>query len=294
MFTPPRSQRLFVGVALLLGCASSPRAQPAAPTPSHDVTARCEPTRAPSPAYAALGPTFVGNVRVSREHLECVLGRALDGTAPTDNASRRELTERAETRLHAAYYDLGFLEVRVAADPSRTTGRFAIEEGERFRFGSMTVAEVDAQGRAVTALGGDSAVRQMVRAVEGDWFSRETMARDLAAIQRHYRDAGYAAVEVTPNVTLRRSAHAADLAVQIRRGPLVTVDRVELRGTTRASRETLLAGFRPLVGELYNETALDASRERLRSSGRVQRVDVSTEAVPERPDRIVLNVEVQE
>ena len=294
MLTSPRFQRPLVVVAVLLGCASSPRAQPAAPTLSRDADVHCEPTGAPSSAFTALGLTFVGNARVPREHLECVLGHALDGAAPTDDVSRRELIERAETLLHAAYYDLGFLEARVAADPSRATGHFTIEEGERFHLGAVTVAEVDAQGRAVTALGGDGAIRQMVRAGEGDWFSRTTVARGLSAIQRHYRDAGYATVEVSQNVALRRPARTADLAVQIRRGPLVTVDRVELRGNTRTSRESLLAGFRPLAGEQYNETALDTWRERLRASGRVRRVDVSTEAVPDRPDRIVLNVEVQE
>lgn len=186
---------------------------------SRDADLRCEAAGDPSPAFAALRPTLVGNARVSRDHLACVLGRSLDGAAPTDDASWRELIARAEVLLHVAYYDLGYLEARVVAAPSRGSTRFTIDEGERFRVGVVTVEETDADGRAVTALDGDRALRQMVRAREGDWFSRETVARDRAAIERHYRDAGYASVEVRPSVALRRAEGAADLAVQIQRGP---------------------------------------------------------------------------
>lgn len=276
-------------VLALAGCASLPVPRATAPTP---VEFRCAPSRVPSPALAALRPEFRGNARIPREYLECALGNGL-GDAPAD-PSDRELVERAEMLLHGACYDLGFLRARVTASRVGGATRFDLVEGERFRVGAVSVGETDARGASVAPLGGEDALRRSVRLRRGEWFSRAAVAHDLAAIRRRYRDAGYASVEVLSVVDLRPSSGVTDLRVEIRRGPLVTVQRVEVTGDGRASREALLEGFRPGAGELYSETALDASRARIVSAGLAHRVDLSTEAVPDRPDRVVLHLEVRE
>ncbi len=164
-------------------------------------------------------PEFRGNERVPSEYLECALGNELGDAPVPDDPSARELVERAEMRLYAAYYDLGFLQARVTANRVGGVTRFDVVEGQRFRVGAVSVGETDP---AVAPIGGEETLRRSVRLRQGEWFSRAVVARDVAAIRQRYEDAGYASVEVLPVVELQPSSDTVDLRVEVRRGPLAT------------------------------------------------------------------------
>lgn len=282
------------------GCASSYAAR----APSTAVTVAGPPearacTVVTSPLMTALRPEIVGNARLSREYLSCVLGNALrELRVPSGGFSGGELEEQARMLLTVAYYDAGFVDAHVRVTRPRTASertRIEVTEGERVRVGALTVTETEG-GAEVVPLGGRAAVNDLMHSRTGDWFSRSVMALDLMALRRLYRDAGYARVEVLPRVVVDRAAHTVSLAIEIQRGPAVTVERVEMHtGEGRARSDgAFLDAFHPRAGERFSESALEASRARIRASGLARRVDVSTEALPDRPDRLVVHVEMYE
>ncbi len=203
--------------------------------------------------------------------------------------------------LHAAYYDRGYLSVeisqpRVQLSPDR---RFIdivvnVREGPRYRIGRLRVSEVNAEGDEVEPLGGRRALRDRLTAQPGDWFSRTVVGRDIVGVQTHYRDDGYANVEVTPDMQPNSRAQTVDLTVRIVRGPVVHIHRIEIRGNSKTSERVIRREMALLEGVRYSETEYQASRRRVMALGFFERVDLSTEPVEGHPELLVVNVEVAE
>jgi outer membrane protein insertion porin family len=247
---------------------------------------------------------FVGNHNIPAEDL-----RAVMTTSPgsffsflTQSGTYREEAFRNDIdMLHAAYYDRGYLNVeienpRVALSPDRQFLDITVfvREGPRYRIGRARVVEVDENDNEVEPLGGRRRVREMLHLNPGDYFSRTTIGRDILALQTHYRDAGYATVEVTPDIQPHPEGNVVDIAVRIRRGPMTYVHRVVIRGNQKTSDRVIRREVTILEGDRYSETRYQESRRRVMALGYFERVDLSTEPVPDHPDQIVVNVEVVE
>jgi outer membrane protein assembly factor BamA len=104
--------------------------------------------------------------------------------------------ERDGLVIQANLYDLGYVQSNVArAEVRRRLDAvevvYRVTEGERFRLKKISVSEPDPAAR----------VRKQIKlpkmtAKDGDWFSRKVVAEDRSRIERVYRDAGYANVDV--------------------------------------------------------------------------------------------------
>ncbi len=247
---------------------------------------------------------FIGNHSLTDDELRGSMTTSTSGffSFITSSGTFREEAFRNDMdMLHAAYYDRGHLTVdigtpRVALTPDR---RFIdivipIREGPRYRVNRLRVQEVDEDGNEVEPLGGRRAMRERVHAVPGDFFSRSVIARDIVAVQTAYRDAGYASVEVTPDIQPDTAHQTVDLTVRIVRGPLVTIHRIEVRGNAKTSERVIRREMQIFEGERYNETSYQASRRRVMALGFFERVDLSTEPVEGHPEWLVVNVEVAE
>lgn len=247
---------------------------------------------------------FIGNSNLTDDELRGVMatGTANFFSFLTSAGNFREEAFRNDVDLlNAAYYDRGYLTVdistpRVALSPDRQfiDITIPIREGPRYRIGRLRVIEVDDEGNEVDPLGGRRALRERVHVNPGDYFSRSTIGRDIVAIQTHYRDAGYANVEVTPDIQPDTRARTVDLTVRVTRGPIVTVHRIEIRGNSKTSERVIRREMQVIEGERYSESRYQASRRRIMALGFFERVDLSTEPLPGHPDRLVVNVEVAE
>lgn len=247
---------------------------------------------------------FVGNRAVTR-------GELMDFMQTRETGffsfifSRNKFDERAfkddAERLQVLYYDRGFLDVKLgtplvqlAPDRHSIDLTIPIQEGPRYRISRLKVQEVNAEGTEIEPLGGRSKLRSMVDLQPGEWFSRSTVGVGLQRITRHYRDAGYAFADVKPLIRPKRDGtHRVDLAVEVKRGPLVYVERINIRGNTKTRDEVIRREFEIDEGELYSMTKLERSKARAMRTGYFERVDVS-EQRGSKPDRLVINVEVAE
>jgi outer membrane protein insertion porin family len=247
---------------------------------------------------------FIGNQNLTSDELRGVMSTSAGNffSFLTSSGNFREEAFRNDIdMLHAAYYDRGYLTVdisqpRVALSPDRQFIDIVINvrEGPRYRIGRLRVTEVDDEGNETEPLGGRRALRERVHVMPSEFFSRSEIARDILGVQTYYRDAGYANVEVTPDLQPDPARQIVDLTVRIVRGPVVTVHRIEVRGNAKTSERVIRREMELLEGERYSETQYQNSRRRIMALGYFERVDLSTESVEGHPDWLVVNVEVAE
>ncbi len=246
---------------------------------------------------------FVGNRHLSGTELRGIMQTGETGffSFLTNNDNYRdERFDEDMTRLQAIYYDRGYLGMRTGTPRIELTPdrRFIditipVTEGPRFRIGRLRVVEQDDDGEEVEPLGGRRVVRELVTAEPGDWFSRTALGASLLAVTRHYRDAGYAHVDVQPETDLDTDRNVVNLSIVVRRGALTHIERINIRGNTKTRDSVIRREFRIREGDLYSQTQLEQSRAFVQALGYFERVELS-ESDGSAPDQIVVNVEVAE
>lgn len=246
--------------------------------------------------------TFVGNYNVSDDELRAGMQTGQGGFFAFGSGGpyRQDVFERDVLLLQAQYYDRGYLNVsvgtpRVMLTPDREGIEITIviHEGPRFKIRQLRVLERDAEGKEVEPIGGRRALRQLIRAKSGDYFNRAELGKDVLAIRTLYRDAGYANVELEPDIEPHPKDQQVDIIIPIRRGPLVRVERIEVKGNTKTRDKVLRREMEIEEGNLFSETKLEDSKRRIVALGYFERVDVSTEQ-GSTPETININFEVTE
>ncbi|MCL2778389.1 MAG: outer membrane protein assembly factor BamA [Polyangiaceae bacterium] len=246
--------------------------------------------------------TFIGNYNVPDDDLRAIMqtGQSSIFSFGSGGPYRQDVFERDVLMLNALYYDKGYMQVqigtpRVMLTPDREGIEIAvsIHEGSRFKIRQLKVYERDADGKEIEPLGGRRALRQLVAAKSGDYFNRAELVKDLQAVRTVYRDAGYANMEAEPETELDPVRREVDIVVPIRRGPLVRVERIEIKGNTKTRDKVLRREMEIEEGQLFSETKLEDSKKRITALGYFERVDVST-AQGSTPETININFDVAE
>ncbi|MBX3274168.1 MAG: outer membrane protein assembly factor BamA [Sandaracinaceae bacterium] len=246
---------------------------------------------------------FVGNTHIPDSELGGIMRTRATGFfsfIANDDRFNREHFEEDTTRLQAFYYDRGYLAMRVGTPRIELTAdrryidlTIPVDEGPRFRIGRLVVREVDEEGRRREPLGGRRELRERIRANPGEWFNRTSIAQSLMNVTRRYRDDGYAHVEVNPETDLDMERRVVHVAIVIRRGPPVRVERINIRGNTKTRDSVIRRETQLIEGELYSQTQAEVTRQRIMSLGFFERVELSEEE-GSAPDRIVVTIEVAE
>jgi outer membrane protein insertion porin family len=246
--------------------------------------------------------TFIGNYNVPDSELRegMQTGNSSFFSFGSGGPYRQDIFERDVLMLNALYYDKGYMNVqvgtpRVMLTPDREGIEITvtIHEGPRFKIRQLKVFERDADGKEVEPIGGRKALRQLVAAKNGDFFNRAELVKDLTAVRLLYRDAGYANVEADPETELDPVHREVDIVIPIRRGPLVHVERIEIKGNTKTRDKVLRREMEIEEGQLFSETKVEDSKKRITALGYFERVDVSTQQGTS-PDKIQITFEVTE
>lgn len=214
----------------------------------------------------------------------------------------RDTLEQDQDMIKARYYDEGYLEVHVGTpkvmmtpDRRHLDVSIPIDEGPRFKLGRIRVREVDANGDEVEMLGGRRRVRELVTIRRGEYFSRKNVGMDLERIQRHYRDQGYANVNIEPRTIphMENDENSVDLTFQIERGDLVRIERINIRGNEKTRDRVIRRELQISEGDLYNDSRINASKRRVEALGYFETVELSTRR-GSADDLMEINIEVAE
>jgi outer membrane protein insertion porin family len=231
----------------------------------------------------ALTAKQIKNVMLTKERILFIL--------PFSKVHRRVFEEDAE-RIINLYADNGYLQARIESheiipnfERGKVTLRTRVVEGPQFRTGPVTF-----KGNEILS---NEDVQRLIRLKEGDVFNRSLLRASVRSITDRYSEIGRARAEVTPATDVDPDALRVTVSLNIKEGPEVYVERINITGNTKSSEKILRRELRVVEGELFTNQKLVRSRQRLFNLGYFEEVNVSIEPGTA-PDKVVVNVDVKE
>jgi len=197
-------------------------------------------------------------------------------------------------QLRKFYTNRGYYDFRVVSAVAELTPdredfavTITVDEGDKYRFGDVKV-ETDNNQKL------DPAFLQAILPIRtGELYQSDRIEDATDALTFAAGSAGYAFVDIRPRYRANRETDTVDVTFQVREGPRVYVERIDVVGNVRTidpviRREMLLA-----EGDAYNKVLLDRSRNNVRRLGFFK--DVTVEEQPgSAPDKTVVQVKVEE
>jgi outer membrane protein insertion porin family len=195
--------------------------------------------------------------------------------------------------LRRFYLKHGYADVRVVSavsvyDPRKKgfVVTFTIEEGDRYRFGTVdiqsSVAQVD--GRSLAG---------RLRASPGAIYNAEAIEKSVENLSIEVARRGYPFALVRPHGDRNVANHTINVAFTIEDGPRVYVERINVRGNTRTKDYVIRREIDFGEGDAYNRALVDRAERRLKNLNYFKNIKINNEP-GSAPDRIVLNIDVEE
>jgi outer membrane protein insertion porin family len=239
---------------------------------------------------------FIGNREFSDGSLRSEIATSESGLfsflSSTDTydperlAFDRELLRRFY--LNEGYADFRVVSVLAELLPNREAFivTFTVEEGERQTFGKIgittTLPNLDPES-----------LRENVTFEEGDWYSAKEVEVTITALTDAVGNLGYAFVDVRPKIDRDRQNKIINVTFEIREGPKVYVERIDIEGNVRTLDRVIRREFRLVEGDAFNTAKQRRSRQRIQNLGYFRTVKVESEP-GSAPDRAVIKTEVEE
>lgn len=195
--------------------------------------------------------------------------------------------------LRRFYVKHGYADVRIVSatgvyDPAQKgfIVTFTIEEGARYKFGKVeiisNVSQVDAAG-----------LYGRVRASAGAVYNAEAVEKSVENLSIEVARRGYPFAVVRPRGDRDATTGTINVSFVIEEGPRVYVERINVRGNTRTRDYVIRREFDLAEGDAYNRALVDRAERRLKNLNYFKTVKITNEP-GSAPDRIVLNVDVEE
>lgn len=196
--------------------------------------------------------------------------------------------------LRAFYLTNGYADFRVISAVAELTPdrrdfiiTYVIEEGERYKFGDVTV---ESEIRDFTA----EAVRPLIPIQTGDWYDAKLVDDVITSLNETAGLFGYAFADVQPDYTRNPDNRTMSVVFRVAEAPRVYVERVDINGNTNTRDKVIRREFRLAEGDAFNTLRVRRSRDRIQSLGFFQD-NLEIEQLPgSAPDRVVLAANVEE
>ncbi len=194
--------------------------------------------------------------------------------------------------LHRFYRKNGYADFRINSAVAELTKdrkeffvTFSIEEGEQYSFG---VIDVTSSLKDLDP----SQLLSYVITEKGSIFNAEDVESSVQNINAALGELGYAFVDVNPQLNRDRENLIIELTYEIKEGPRVYIDRIDIDGNVRTLDKVIRREFRVVEGDAFNTAKLRRSQQRLRALGFFDSINMREERTSE--DRTVIKVEVEE
>jgi outer membrane protein insertion porin family len=197
-----------------------------------------------------------------------------------------------DTQLLTAYYfDHGFLDAKISEpkidlqDPKRIRIEFNITEGPQYHIGT-----IDFKGDVLTT---KEDLFKVVKAKRNDVYSNTAVRKDITALTEKFANQGYAYVEISPETAVDSKALLVNVTFDIEKKRRVSFEKIQITGNMKSRDKIVRREIQVAEGELYNATALNKSRDRLKRTGYFKEVEFSTSRGTQE-DKVNLDVKVEE
>jgi outer membrane protein insertion porin family len=163
---------------------------------------------------------------------------------------------------------------------------YTIDEGQRYKFGKLSVQT------ELKKLNPDI-LRALLPIHTGQLYADEQIEKATDALTFAAGSAGFAFVDVRPQYHANPATHTVDVNFDVKEGPRVYIDRVDIVGNTQTLDYVIRREMSLSEGDAYNRVLVDQSKNKIKSLGFFKDVDITTQPGTE-PDRTNLLVKVTE
>jgi outer membrane protein insertion porin family len=238
---------------------------------------------------------LIGAIKVSADDLKSVMATR-EGSylsfITSEGTFREELFQRDLAVIEAAYYDQGFLNVKVekpsvslSPDKRLIFIDIKIEEGDPYR-----ISKIDFTGDLLFP---KEQLHAVIVSHEGAIFSRAKIIRDDNVLAEMYQDRGYAYANFTPETQVDVAAKTVALTFTVQKGKPQTVETISIVGNSKTRDRVIRREMRIYEGEIFNGTGMRRSKERITALGFFETVEVNFK--PGSDDtHLIVTVEVKE
>ena len=196
-------------------------------------------------------------------------------------------------QLSKYYTNRGYYDFRVTSavaelkpDQKNFDITFTVDEGRKYQFGDIKVVT---ENKKLDA----DFLRALLPIHKGQLFQSDRVEDAIDSLTYAAGSAGYAFVNVRPRETPNREKRTVDLVFDVREGPHIYVQRIDIIGNTRTIDPVIRRELLMSEGDAYNKVLLDRSRNNIRALGFFK--DVSVKTVPgDSPDKTIVQVQVEE
>jgi outer membrane protein insertion porin family len=239
---------------------------------------------------------FVGNNQVSSSRLRGVMQttetnllsflKSTDVYDPDRLSNDLDLIRRYYLKNGYADYRLVSSDVQFDPNAGGYVITIAVEEGEQYRFGSVSV---DPRIEGVDP----GAVRRGIATSEGSVYNAEAVEKSVQALTSNVGRQGNPFAQVRPVGTRDPSTRTVNIAYVVEEGPRIYIERINVRGNSRTRDYVIRREFELGEGDAYNQVLVDRAERRLNNLGYFKRVRISNEPGSS-ADRVVVNVDVED
>ena len=192
------------------------------------------------------------------------------------------------------YQDHGYLNFRItdvniknSDDKVSQLIRITVDEGERYRWGDITV-------------GGDTrevpieALQKLVKIKRGKWYNRGQLINTIKAIQDQMGTNGYAFSQVDVRPTPNDSNGTVDFVLNVIPDRKVYVNQINITGNNKTRDEVLRRELRQMERAPYDISKINRSKQRIQQLGYFDNAEVDIRPVANTPDQVDLDMSVKE
>ncbi len=198
----------------------------------------------------------------------------------------QELLRRYYTSQGYADFQVKSAQAELAPDKSAFYLTFVLDEGPKYTLSKVDVSS-ELKGAEKPNLDG------VITNKAGQIYDSTKVDDSIEAMTKELGNHGYAFVDIQPKLTRDRAAHTVVLTYDIKPGPRVYVERVNINGNVRTLDEVVRREFRLSEGDPYNAALLARTEQRLNNLGFFEKVKINTEP-GSAPDKTVITTDVQE
>lgn len=195
--------------------------------------------------------------------------------------------------LRKFYLSQGYADFRVISAVAELTPErdgflvtFTVEEGKRYKFDKIDlINELKEINPAM--------LRALITTKQGDWYNADAVDNTIHAITRGLGNLGYAFVQVVPQVHRDAATRTIDVTYDVKEGPRVYVQRIDVTGNLRTLDRVIRREMRLVEGDAFSTEKMERSQQRLKNLNYFKKVTV-TNTQGTAPDKTIVHVNVEE
>jgi outer membrane protein insertion porin family len=196
-------------------------------------------------------------------------------------------------QLRKFYRNHGFYDFRVvsavaelAPDKNGFVVTFTIDEGPKYHFGDLKVTT------ELKRLNGEL-LQALLPIHKGQLYEDQRIEKATDSLTYAAGANGFAFVDIRPRYVAHPETKSVDVTFDIKEGPRVYVERIDIVGNTQTLDRVIRRELRVSEGDAYNRVLVDRSKNQIKALGFFKDVDI--EQLPgSAPDKTVLRVKVTE